>query len=111
MKKIFSLTAGLFLSLCGCTAEKITLPANAVLIDVRTPAEFASGSIDGALSIPLDTVESQIAAAVPQKDTPVYLFCRSGRRSGIAAAKLQKAGYTAVINLGGIKEAAKKLQK
>lgn len=111
MKRFFSLFAGLFLPLCGCAAEKITLPENAVLIDVRTPAEFAAGSIDGAISIPLDEIESKITSAVPQKETPVYLFCRSGRRSGVAAAILQRAGYTNVVNLGGKNEAAEKLQK
>ena len=45
------------------------------------------------------------------KDQPIYLYCRSGNRSGKAAVMLEKIGFTNVINAGGIDEAAKKLEK
>ncbi len=71
-----------------------------VLIDVRTPGEFAEGYIDGAVNIPLDQLASRLSE-VPQ-DTPVVLYCRSGNRSNQAAGVLAQAGYTNVYDLGGV---------
>jgi rhodanese-related sulfurtransferase len=70
-----------------------------VLIDVRTPEEFASGHIAIAKLIPLDTL-TQRMNEIP-KDKEVILMCRSGRRSGIAQETLLKAGYTNTKNLAG----------
>jgi rhodanese-related sulfurtransferase len=70
-----------------------------VLIDVRTPEEFASGHIAIAKLIPLDTL-TQRMNEIP-KDKEVILMCRSGRRSGIAQETLLKAGYTNTRNLTG----------
>jgi rhodanese-related sulfurtransferase len=61
------------------------------VLDVRTPEEFASGHVPGAVNIPYDQVASRLAE-VP-KDKEVVLYCRSGRRAGLAAAELEKAGY------------------
>lgn len=74
-----------------------------VLIDVRTAEEFASGRIPGAKLLPYDEIDAQRAAqAIPTKETPVVLYCRSGRRSAIAADALRKLGYTLVYDMGGI---------
>ena len=51
-----------------------------VLIDVRTPEEYASGHLQGALLLPVDRIAQEIAARVPDKHTPIRLYCRSGRR-------------------------------
>jgi phage shock protein E len=72
----------------------------ALLIDVRTAEEFAAGSLPGALNINHLQIAGQIASVVPDKDTPVVLYCRSGNRSGIAQETLQQLGYTQVINAG-----------
>lgn len=74
---------------------------NAVLIDVRTPEEFASGHIEDAYNIPLDRIDitSQV---VKDKSTPLYLYCRSGARSARACHYLQSEGYTNAVNIGGI---------
>lgn len=73
----------------------------AVLIDVRTADEFASGALPGATLIPHGDIAARIAEVAPDKTTPVVLYCRSGRRSGIAQDQLQALGYTQVINAGG----------
>jgi rhodanese-related sulfurtransferase len=70
------------------------------LLDVRTPEEFASGHIAGAVNISLQTLQSNLAS-VP-KDQPVVIYCRSGNRSATAAQVLAEAGYTQVFDMGGI---------
>lgn len=73
----------------------------AVLIDVRTPEEFTSGHIEGAYNIPLDRIDRTLQI-VQDKNTPLYLYCRSGARSGRACSYLQSEGYTNAVNIGGI---------
>ena len=70
------------------------------LVDVRTPGEFAEGTIPGALNIELATLETQLKK-IPT-DKPVVLFCRSGNRSGMAVGILAQHGYSEVYNLGGV---------
>ena len=82
---------------------------NAVLLDVRTPEEHKEGYLDGAILLPLAELEDKIADKVPVKNTPIYIYCRSGRRSGIAVEKLKAVGYTKLHNLGGLKDAQEKL--
>ncbi len=65
-----------------------------VLLDVRTPAEFAEGHIPGAVNIPVDALQS--------RDVPVVVYCRSGNRSATASQILDRAGYETVYDLGGI---------
>jgi phage shock protein E len=71
-----------------------------LLVDVRTPQEFNSGHIEGAVNIPLQEL-SQRASEIPQ-DEPVVLYCRSGNRSSTAAKMLRNAGYDQVYDLGGV---------
>ena len=73
--------------------------AGAVLVDVRSPGEFASGHIDGALNIP-HTEVSQRAGELGPKDGEIVLYCASGMRSAHAARALKGAGFTAVHDLG-----------
>ncbi len=70
------------------------------LVDVRTPAEFAGGHIEGAVNIPLDSLAQRLDE-IPQ-DQPVVVYCRSGNRSATAARQLAQAGYTDIYDLGGI---------
>ena len=72
----------------------------APLIDVRSPAEFASGHIDGARNIPLAQLRMR-SNEVGAKDSPVVVYCRSGMRSAKAKSVLEAAGFTRVHNLGG----------
>ena len=99
------------LAISGCcsTESKTSMEANAVLLDVRTPEEHKTGYLEGAVLLPLAELESKIAGKVPDKNTPIYIYCRSGRRSGIAVEKLKAMGYTDLHNLGGLKDAREKL--
>ena len=85
------------------------LPDNAVLLDVRQADEFNAGHIDGAVLVPHDTIAEKIGAVVLDKNTPVYIYCRSGRRSAIAVEAMKKLGYTDLTDLGGKDEAEKLL--
>ena len=75
--------------------------ANAVLLDVRTPQEYAAGHIPGSRNLPLDRLES-ISDLLPETDTPVFVHCLSGGRSARALAILREMGYHKVSNIGGI---------
>ena len=81
------------------------LEAGALFVDVRTPGEFAEKSVPGSVNYPLDLVEGHISSVEIKKDEPILLFCRSGRRSGIAAEKLKAMGYTNVTNVGSFENA------
>ncbi len=73
----------------------------AVLLDVRTPQEFAVKHIPGAVNVPLQVIYTAYTA-IPEKSTPVYVYCRSGARSKTAAAELGRLGYNTVKEIGGI---------
>jgi len=72
----------------------------AMVIDVRTPQEFASGHVRGAINVPVDQVQSRIKEVAKSKDTPLMVHCQSGGRSARAAAALREMGYTNVKDLG-----------
>ena len=112
MKTLFAILCGIVLlavSGCSSTESKISMENNAVLLDVRTPEEHKSGYLEGAVLLPLADLESKISSKVSDKNTPVYIYCRSGRRAGTAVEKLKAMGYTDLHNLGGLKDAQKKL--
>jgi phage shock protein E len=71
-----------------------------LLVDVRTPEEFAEGHLDGAVNISLQTLGERLSE-IPT-DVPVVLYCRTGNRSGQALDLLNAAGYSNAVNLGGI---------
>lgn len=76
-----------------------------VLLDVRTPEEYAEAHIATAENLPVDSIDADTAAEfIPSTDTPVVVYCRSGHRAGIALETLQSLGYTNVKNMGGISE-------
>ena len=82
-----------------------------VIIDTRTPEEYAGGHLDGALLMPYDAIGGMIEAKVPDKNTPLMLYCRSGARSEMARKTLASMNYTRVENLGGMQTAADTLAK
>ena len=91
------------------TAAANAIPAElaahqAILIDVRTPEEYAAGHAAQAILAPYDTIEQKIASIAPDKKQKIYLYCRSGRRSTIAAETLKNLGYTNIVNLGGLNQ-------
>ena len=83
------------------------LQSGALLIDVRTPAEFGSRSLPGAINVPVDAIQSGITNHVTNKSQAVLLHCRSGRRSAIAEKELRTLGYTNVFNIGSFERAEK----
>lgn len=110
--RYFLLCLSLVLSPLAAQAGDIDTPAalhtlaqpGAVLIDVRTPEEFASGALPAAILIPHEQIAAHIAEVAPDKSIPIILYCRSGRRSSIAQDALQALGYTQVINAGGYEQ-------
>ena len=95
----------------GASAEQpVQIDLNtAVLLDVRSPEEYASGYLQGALNIPHDRIEAEIAAVAPDKSAQVILYCRSGRRANTALETLRAMGYTNVSNYGGLEDAQERL--
>jgi rhodanese-related sulfurtransferase len=72
-----------------------------VLVDVREDSEYAAGHAAGAVHIGKGVIERDIEAKVPDKATPLVLYCGGGFRSALAADAIQKMGYTNVISLDG----------
>jgi len=86
----------------------VSLAGEALWIDVRTAQEFNTGHVSQAVNIPYEEIAGRIDGLTEDKDAPIYVYCRSGRRSGIAKATLEEAGYSNVTNLGGLEEAQDK---
>jgi len=72
----------------------------ALLVDVRTAEEFASGHLPGAINIPYGEIVQGIAALDVSASTEIVLYCRSGNRSGIATQSLGEAGFSNAMNAG-----------
>jgi phage shock protein E len=70
----------------------------AIVVDVRTPAEYKDGHVKGSMNLPLQTLATQMNKL--KKDQVIVTCCRSGSRSGMACRQLQAAGYTQVYNGG-----------
>ncbi len=84
-------------------AQKLMATASGyILLDVRTPAEYADGHIPKAVNLPNETIAAQPPAILPDKDQLILVYCRSGRRSHDAATKLAAMGYTNIVDFGGI---------
>tara|TARA_B100001093_G_scaffold297709_1_gene283859 strand:- start:138 stop:491 length:354 start_codon:yes stop_codon:yes gene_type:complete len=81
-----------------------------IIVDVRTEDEWNNGYIETAIHIPLDMILQKIELVTENKDQNIYLYCRSGNRSGKAEIALQGIGYINAKNIGGIKEASSTLQ-
>ena len=98
----------LLLGLLGCAGEAAPeLGEDAIILDVRTPEEYAAGHIDGAVL--LDFNGGQFAAELPNldPDAEYVVYCRSGNRAGQAVALMEKAGIGAATNAGSLEQAAK----
>lgn len=120
MKKIILCIAAfiMLISLAGCAddnapAEYVSISAaeakalmdsetGYIILDVRTENEFAEGHIPNAILIPDYDIESRAEEELPDKKQLILVYCRSGRRSKNAAAKLAEMGYINVKEFGGI---------
>lgn len=106
---LVTLTVLLSLSLAACgepTVEesKQLIDDGAVLIDVRTPAEYNEGYLDGALNIDFNAPDFEAQIAELPRDDSYVLYCRSGNRSGQAKAIMDQMGFTDVVNAGGYED-------
>jgi rhodanese-related sulfurtransferase len=94
---------GFFSAIFGTTDNtKLTdaIQEGAFLVDVRSSGEFASGSVKGAVNIPLDRISSQLSKFKGKKN--IVVFCRSGNRSGQAKSILEQNGFQNVVNGGTV---------
>ena len=117
MKRIIPFLLSILL-LTGCSGgtsdgsyEQITQEAakemmdtqEVIVLDVREQSEYDSGHIPGAVLLPVGSIDEETAAAViPEKDSTVLVYCRSGNRSKTASSTLAGLGYTNVYEFGGI---------
>ena len=110
---IVALLAGFSLvSLAACagdsgSTESTTLKdAMSILIDVRSPEEFAAGHLEGAINLDYEggTLEAELGSL--NQDADYIVYCQSGRRSALATTLMKDAGFTEVTDLGGIDAAA-----
>lgn len=118
MKKLLYIMLAAVLLLGGCggtdngnvyqqisqeTAKEMMGSQELIILDVREQSEYDSGHIPGAVLLPVGSIDQDTAAAViPDKDSTVLVYCRSGNRSKTASAALAELGYTAVYEFGGI---------
>ena len=75
---------------------------NYIILDVRTPEEYAEGHIPGAINVPNEEIGTTEIAELPDKSQLILVYCRSGRRSKEASEKLVGLGYTNIVEFGGI---------
>ena len=117
MRKLLSVFLAAIL-LVGCSAPKETVSyrqismdeaitmmeeeSGYIILDVRTPEEFADKHIPGAVNIPNETITAEEIPELPDKDQLILVYCRSGNRSKQASEKLAAMGYTNVVEFGGI---------
>ena len=74
-----------------------------IIIDVRSPQEFATGHVKGAINIPLDQLQQRIDSVEGvERTTPVLVYCQSGGRSAVACSMLAQLGFTQAMNGGSI---------
>lgn len=118
MKRLFPVLTALLLLLAGCggnesdgSYQQITQEEaketmdnqEVVILDVREQDEYDSGHIPGAVLLPVGTIDKDTAAAViPEEESIVLVYCRSGNRSKTASSTLAELGYTNIYEFGGI---------
>lgn len=94
---MFGLLKNLFAS-ADNNELKDAIKEGAFLVDVRTPGEFSGGSVKGAVNIPLDSIQNNLAKFKNKNN--IIVFCRSGNRSGQAKSVLEANGIKNVVNGG-----------
>jgi phage shock protein E len=87
------------------------LSSDAIFIDVRSPMEFATGHVAGAVSLPLDCFVDQYTSVLPDKTQQVIVYCASGARSAQAVQYLAQQGYANVANGISAQSVARQFQK
>ena len=90
--------------------EKYRGTSDAVLLDVRTKEEFDEGHIPDSINLSVQYI-SKAEELIKEKGTALFVYCRSGRRSGNATVFLKRMGYTNVVNIGGILDYTGEIEK
>jgi len=113
MKKIFAIIALAFaatfaLAACAPAAEPITVGADTIVIDVRTPAEYSEGHLDGAVNIDVQDANFGTILSQLPTDGEYVVYCRSGNRSAQAVEMMKASGFTNVTDAGGVNDASSK---
>ncbi|WP_352400751.1 rhodanese-like domain-containing protein [Anaerotignum sp.] len=119
-KRLLAISFILLILLCGCgatdestTSDYQTITANeaydmmqekeeAIILDVRTQKEFDEGHIPNALLIPDNEIREKAESILTDKEATILVYCRSGRRSALAAKELAALGYKKIYDFGGI---------
>ncbi len=96
-----------WLGLVSAKTARMYLKQGALVVDVRTAAEFKAGHLADAVNIPLDELPDSLPRDIPDKNQVLLLHCLSGTRSGIARRILNSLGYQNVFNLGSLARARK----
>lgn len=81
--------------------EEFNATSSAVLLDVRSREEYRGGHVPGSVNIDVSEIE-KASSVISDKATPIFAYCLSGSRSGLAVSALKRMGYTNVKNIGGI---------
>lgn len=76
-------------------------PAQVLILDARTPTEYAAGHVPGAMNVPHDQLADRLTELEGGSGRPVVVYCRSGKRAAIASSVLLEAGFSDVLHLGG----------
>lgn len=80
------------------------VPGEPLVIDVRTAGEYQQAHVRQAINIPYNEIANRIAVFAPEHDARIVLYCRSGRRSGIAEQTLRQMGYSRIENRGSLND-------
>lgn len=101
---------------CGAPVKQASLPTTTTgtelamrledssapaILDVRSEAEYAAGHVPGAILLPHDQLPARLDELEPYRGSELVVYCRSGRRAGIAEATLAQAGFTHLVHLEG----------
>ena len=92
-----------FVQVSAAEAQKMLAEEEGyILLDVRTPKEYADGHIPNAVNLPNETIGKEPPTILSDKEQRIFVYCRSGRRSHDAATKLAAMGYGNIVDFGGI---------
>ncbi len=104
-----ALALGVTTGVSACSSSnpvaQVEITEQSIILDVRTAEEYAGGHLDGAMNVDWNSSFTTVMAGMP-KDGEYLLYCRSGSRAGQAEAWMKANGFTNVVNLGAVAQAA-----
>lgn len=110
MKKLLATVALIAAIAAGTTAcassQPIEMSESTVVIDVRTPAEYSAGHLDGAVNIDVQSPNFDDEISTLPADGDYIIYCKSGNRAGQAISRMESLGFSSLVNAGGLGDAA-----